>query len=56
MPKNIDLITIIITLEGIDEIKAKKWRKNILSNHASQCASGLKANCTTAFDKVIVIL
>ena len=56
MPKNIDLINIIISLEGIDEIKAKKWRKNILNNHASQCASGLKANCTTAFEKVIVIL
>ena len=55
MPKNIDLITIIIPLEGIDKIKAKKRRKNILNNHASQCACGLKANCTTAFDKVIII-
>ena len=27
MPKNIDLITIIISLEGIDEIKAKNDEK-----------------------------
>ena len=36
MPKNINSVTIMITLEGIEKRKTwKKWQQNSLNNHAS---------------------
>ena len=39
MPKNINSVTIIITLEGIEKIKTEKkndkWQQDSLNNHAS---------------------
>ena len=32
MPENINCITIVITLEGIEKIKTEKWQQDSLKN------------------------
>ena len=57
MPKNVNCINIIITLEGVEKIQEtekKKWQQTSRINHAGMWANW-PAKCATMLGKVMII-